>query len=607
MREEGPSGLPLVSFGEACGVQNSTAASVASDLAARFHADVNSTVDATAANGVITFTGKGPEGGTNYSFSLSSTYDTVHFSHSSFSGTSGALKNGVSSQTAFYSFTIPTAGGFAPNGNILSANDTVNGNWVYTYDSFNRLSSAVAAAKGLGCGWVYDRYGNRWQQNPYTGTCGSDQRTYTMNGANTNNNRMDGASYDALGNLLVNPSGGGSYVYDAESRLISAGGLKYIYDAEGRRVAKLSGTTVTNEYLFDTEGNQQIELNGSGTVLHTNLYAGGKLIATYGGADTYFHFTDWLGTRRYEANSAGVMTETCTNLPFGDSQSCTGTPDATEHHFTGKEQDTESGLDYSGARNYGLTLGRWMSPDSINVTTERLYSPSSTLNKYSYAVNDPLRYVDADGRDVTVFYERGLPTGHVMVAAYNQQTGDFAMMSVGPQTHHDAHIPLHPWSGVPGTPAYNLPTSVQELRDNFSAVTIQTNPEQAQQAIELIRNDGLGSGNWAIFGNNCTTSTAKLLKEIGVDIGHNLGLPWAPDVFMANIMALYGSEADWGSRLAAHLGIARQVNMNPGIDYGHPRFGMDTFYWLMMEMKPDSSSVTSSEEDHLPDGTIRRQ
>src|SRR5690242_9588588 len=56
---------------------------------------------------------------------------------------------------------------------------------------------------------------------------------------------------------------------------------KYLYDAEFRRVAKLSGTTVSNEYLFDTEGNQQIELNGSGTVLHTNLYAGGKLIATY--------------------------------------------------------------------------------------------------------------------------------------------------------------------------------------------------------------------------------------------------------------------------------------------------------------------------------------
>jgi RHS repeat-associated protein len=171
--------------------------------------------------------------------------------------------------------------------------------------------------------------------------------------------------------------------------------LKYIYDAEGRRVAKLSGTTVTNEYLFDTEGNQQIELNGSGTVLHTNLYAGGKLIATYQGTNTYFHFTDWLGTRRYEANSAGAMTETCTNLPFGDSQVCTGTPDATEQHFTGKEHDSESGLDYFGARYYANVLGRWVSTDSAIITLDA-FDPQ-TWNRYSYAFNKPVTLVDPNG------------------------------------------------------------------------------------------------------------------------------------------------------------------------------------------------------------------
>jgi RHS repeat-associated protein len=31
--------------------------------------------------------------------------------------------------------------------------------------------------------------------------------------------------------------------------------------------------------------------------------------------------------------------------------------------FTGKERDTESGLDYFGARYYASTMGRWLSPD----------------------------------------------------------------------------------------------------------------------------------------------------------------------------------------------------------------------------------------------------
>ena len=33
------------------------------------------------------------------------------------------------------------------------------------------------------------------------------------------------------------------------------------------------------------------------------------------------------------------------------------------YKFTGKERDSESGLDYFGARHYGSSLGRFMTPD----------------------------------------------------------------------------------------------------------------------------------------------------------------------------------------------------------------------------------------------------
>ncbi len=33
------------------------------------------------------------------------------------------------------------------------------------------------------------------------------------------------------------------------------------------------------------------------------------------------------------------------------------------YQFTGKERDTESGLDYFGARYFGSTMGRFLSPD----------------------------------------------------------------------------------------------------------------------------------------------------------------------------------------------------------------------------------------------------
>src|SRR5205807_178225 len=40
-----------------------------------------------------------------------------------------------------------------------------------------------------------------------------------------------------------------------------------------------------------------------------------------------------------------------------------------------------------------------------------------------------------------------------MLAAYNQETGDFAFMSVGPQVPRDPGALFHPFSGVLGTSA----------------------------------------------------------------------------------------------------------------------------------------------------------
>jgi RHS repeat-associated protein len=69
-------------------------------------------------------------------------------------------------------------------------------------------------------------------------------------------------------------------------------------------------------------------------------------------------------------------------------------------HYTGKERDAESGLDYFGARYYASTMGRFMSPDwsakADPVPYAKLEDPQS-LNLYVYGGNNPLRYIDTDG------------------------------------------------------------------------------------------------------------------------------------------------------------------------------------------------------------------
>jgi RHS repeat-associated protein len=65
---------------------------------------------------------------------------------------------------------------------------------------------------------------------------------------------------------------------------------------------------------------------------------------------------------------------------------------------TGKERDSESGLDYFGARYYSNGLGRWTSPDKP-FADQHLQNPQS-WNLYMYAANRPTSLIDTDGREV---------------------------------------------------------------------------------------------------------------------------------------------------------------------------------------------------------------
>lgn len=216
-----------------------------------------------------------------------------------------------------------------------------------------------------------------------------------------------GFVYDAAGNVLND--GVNQYVYDGESRLCAVKNLNgslfgYIYDAEGRRVAKgtlttlscipgANGFVLTSSYLLGLNGEQVSETDANGNWLHTNVFANGGLLATYSGANTYFALNDGLGTKRAQYTATGVLTNYA-SLPFGDNLTPSGPgPDATEHHFTGKERDTESGLDYFGARYYGSNIGRFMSPDPGPYVK---HDPQ-TWNRYAYTRNNPLKYIDPTG------------------------------------------------------------------------------------------------------------------------------------------------------------------------------------------------------------------
>jgi RHS repeat-associated protein len=309
---------------------------------------------------------------------------------------------------SLYSFNIGT---FAPNGDILAANDTANGNWTYSYDPFNRLVGSNKNSGAAVYSYVYDRFGNRWQQN------GPQSFIATFTGNNPaspqNNNRMDGYSYDAAGNLLND--GAHSYTYDAENRIVAvdAGNTAtYVYDADGRRVQKTS--TVGNPsdpagawiFFYDQAGRWVQKFNSPGnTQVEGNIYAGGRHVATVGGGTNFSH-SDWLGTERFRTTYAGAACESIASLPFGDGLTTTSPQyGACYHpsplHFTGKERDSESGLDNFGARYDSSSTGRFMSPDPLYIEAHRLADPQR-LNLYAYARNNPVNLTDPTGLDVAL-------------------------------------------------------------------------------------------------------------------------------------------------------------------------------------------------------------
>ncbi len=66
--------------------------------------------------------------------------------------------------------------------------------------------------------------------------------------------------------------------------------------------------------------------------------------------------------------------------------------------FTGKERDPETGFDYFGARYYSSKIGRFTTVDPAYTIQQNLVDPQR-WNRYAYGRNNPLRYVDPDGRD----------------------------------------------------------------------------------------------------------------------------------------------------------------------------------------------------------------
>jgi len=161
-----------------------------------------------------------------------------------------------------------------------------------------------------------------------------------------------------------------------------------------------------------------VESDLAGTVLDEFVFFNGKRTArrTVSTGAIYYFFSDHLGSSRVVTDSAGTIVEESDYYPFGGERIIVDSLD-NNYKFTSKERDAESGLDFFLARHYSYNVGRFLQPDEFQGGPVDLFSSNDplppgplpyaeitspqSLNKYAYAYNAPLRYVDPTGHCAT--------------------------------------------------------------------------------------------------------------------------------------------------------------------------------------------------------------
>jgi RHS repeat-associated protein len=318
---------------------------------------------------------------------------------------------------------------------FVDAGDTSLNSFAYTYDAagqrstevsargditfaYNRIGELIGAA-GFASGdysYAYDGIGNRLSASDpgapasYTPNALNQYAEITRSGVTVH------PSYDENGNLISNGEGT-SFTYDDENRLTAmVKGTKrseFVYDGLSRRVETReleNGTRVkTVRYVYDGQvPTEELEWNGAATGaparwrqitrgpdLSGRLQdAGGigGLLAFTSEGESAWYFSDANGNVANLFTSADTAAAAYTYDPFGRRLTASGTlATANAYQWSGKEYHEPSGLVYYLYRFYDPQNGRWLNHDPLG--------EEGGVNLYGFVGNDPINYVDSDGRE----------------------------------------------------------------------------------------------------------------------------------------------------------------------------------------------------------------
>jgi YD repeat-containing protein len=248
---------------------------------------------------------------------------------------------------------------------------------LYIYDNVGRLHigrSGSEARAGYGQQWnglydgpyssgiFYDVWGNLTYKEGWGGVNPAYTATYT-------NNRRDGFSYDAAGNLTND--GVQSYTYDATGQQTFASGtnLTQSYDGDGVRAKKVESGASTYYLRSSVLGNQVIaELSGSGVWQRGYVYLGGQLLAVQDSGVLWAHQDPITKSQRL-TNSAGSVVSWVELDPWGGETGRSSNQSLQPHRYTSYERDNNGG-DEAMFRRYESQWQRFAQPDPFDANQD---------------------------------------------------------------------------------------------------------------------------------------------------------------------------------------------------------------------------------------------
>lgn len=331
---------------------------------------------------------------------------------------------------------------WSPTGNLTQKTENFNlinpQSFSYTYDDLSRLTAVTKTVNSPLTGYTenysYDAIGNI--------TSNTSAGNYTYNSTATG--------------VYANPNAGttiGSrdYVYDRNGNVTGFGTspnnttLTYNYRNELTNYQKTAPPTpISNTYTYDYAGARIKTITSAGTTYTPSkyfdenatiskryIYMGGQLVATAEVSTSptpvmYYIHPDHLGGTQVVSDAGGMIkAQDLEYYPFGQILTNTKSGSFDESHkYTGHEYDTSTDLNFMQARYQYGKEGRFWSQDPIvreldNSKLEALLVDPQRWNTYSYASNNPLKYIDPDGNISREALEsRPLITASLFLATY---------------------------------------------------------------------------------------------------------------------------------------------------------------------------------------------